>query len=293
MRKILLMILLLPSLGLLFGQQYRIISSRNGRDISLNELAKQLNRYDLIFFGEIHDDTALHEIQAQVLSALHRRQSRLIVSFEMFERDVQSWIDSYLAGEIAEAEFLHESRPWSNYETDYRPLLEFAKSNHLKVLAANIPRQIASQVVRYGTNSLAELSEEERGWIAEQITATPGDYKERFLQTMQLDMAHGEPGDQNVMDRLFYAQCMKDDTMAESIVQALRANPRHKLIHFNGDFHSRAFLGTVERVRSRHPRARIAVISPEYTENLAGFSFDPALRSEADFLIVKTEEAGH
>ena len=287
------MIILLPALSLLMGQNYRIISSRNGRDVSLTELARQLSRFDIVFFGEIHDDSTIHEIQSQVLRALHRRSPRLIVSFEMFERDVQSWMDSYLAGEISEEEFLHEARPWSNYETDYRPLVEYAKATNLKLLAANIPRQIASQVVRYGTDSLAGLSEEERTWMAEQISATPGNYKERFLQTMELDMAHGMPGDQNVMDRLYYAQCMKDDTMAESIVRAVRANPRFKLIHFNGDFHSRAYLGTVERVRSRHPRARIAVISPQYTDDIAGFSFDRALRSEADFLIVKREEVGN
>jgi uncharacterized iron-regulated protein len=275
------------------GQNYRIISSRNGRDVSLTELARLLSRFDIVFFGEIHDDSTIHEIQSQVLRALHRRSPRLIVSFEMFERDVQSWMDSYVAGEISEEEFLHEARPWSNYETDYRPLVEYAKANNLKLLAANIPRQIASQVVRYGTDSLAGLSEEERTWMAEQISATPGNYKERFLQTMELDMAHGMPGDQNVMDRLYYAQCMKDDTMAESIVRVVRANPRFKLIHFNGDFHSRAYLGTVERVRSRHPRARIAVISPQYTDDIAGFSFDRALRSEADFLIVKREEVGN
>ncbi|HOH46975.1 MAG TPA: ChaN family lipoprotein, partial [Candidatus Cloacimonadota bacterium] len=208
----------------------------------------------------------------------------------MFERDVQSWMDSYLSGEISEEEFLHEARPWSNYDPDYRPLVEFAKANNLKVLAANIPRHIASQVVRYGTDSLAQLSDEERGWMAEQITATPGNYKERFLQSMELDMAHGMPGDQNVMDRLFYAQCMKDDTMAESIVRSLQANPRYKLIHFNGDFHSRAYLGTVERVKSRYPRVRIAVISPQYTDSIASFSFDRSLQSEADFLIVKAPE---
>ncbi|PKN75358.1 MAG: ABC transporter permease [Candidatus Cloacimonetes bacterium HGW-Cloacimonetes-2] len=292
MRKLLMILLALSAACLLHAGDYRIVSTRNGRDMSLAQLARALKSYDVIFFGEIHDDAEIHEMQRLLLGLLHRRVPRLIVSFEMFERDTQQWMDSYLAGEIGEEEFLHQARPWGNYETDYKPLVEYAKANRLPVLTANIPRQYASRVVRFGTNSLDELSPEERAYIAQEISAHPGSYRDRFLETMQINTAHGMPGDANTLDRLYYAQCMKDDTMAESIVLALGERRRHKLIHFNGDFHSRAGLGTVERVKSRNPRLKIAVITPEFTDDVAGFRMTRDLRQEGDFLIIKRHFGG-
>ena len=50
------------------------------------------------------------------------------LSLEMFERDVQTVLDEYLAGLISERHFLLSSRPWKNYETDYRPLVEYARA---------------------------------------------------------------------------------------------------------------------------------------------------------------------
>ncbi|UQT38864.1 ChaN family lipoprotein [Acidaminococcus intestini] len=52
---------------------------------------------------------------------------RLVLSLEMFEKDVQASLDAYLAGRMTEMEFLKVSRPWPNYERDYRHLVEFAK----------------------------------------------------------------------------------------------------------------------------------------------------------------------
>jgi len=47
----------------------------------------------------------------------------------------------------------------------------------------------------------------------------------------------------------------------------LKLKPKARLIHFNGDFHSRYFYGTVSRVQEMLPKKKIAVISPTYNEN--------------------------
>ncbi|MEZ4981018.1 MAG: ChaN family lipoprotein [Saprospiraceae bacterium] len=38
------------------------------------------------------------------------------------------------------------ARLWSNYKTDYAPLVDFAKENDLQFVATNIPRRYASLV---------------------------------------------------------------------------------------------------------------------------------------------------
>jgi uncharacterized iron-regulated protein len=64
-------------------------------------------------------------------------------------------------------------------------------------------------------------------------------------------------------ERFYLAQCVKDDTMAESIARAYNRSmePKPLIVHFNGAFHSDYRLGTVARVRARLEKARVAVIS--------------------------------
>jgi uncharacterized iron-regulated protein len=64
-----------------------------------------------------------------------------------------------------------------------------------------------------------------------------------------------------VAERFYLAQCIKDETMAESIVDARLVSPDAIVVHFNGAFHSDYSQGTVARVRRRQPMWTIAVVS--------------------------------
>jgi uncharacterized iron-regulated protein len=63
--------------------------------------------------------------------------------------------------------------------------------------------------------------------------------------------------------RVYEAQCVKDETMAESIARELLARGRGNgvLLHVNGAFHSDYGLGTAERVRRRMPDHRQLLIT--------------------------------
>ena len=102
-------------------------------------------------------------------------------------------------------------------------------------------------------------SEEGEVWAAATVDASPGEYRDRFDAVMS---GHGGV-DEEVMDRFFAAQCIKDDTMAESIARRIACAPGDPpvVIHWNGRFHSDFGLGTVERLRSRQPDLNIAVVS--------------------------------
>lgn len=244
------------------AQEYQIYSTKSGKNIPLSTMVRELKKYDVIFFGEYHDNRILHDLQHKTLTLLYNDDPRLLLSFEMFERDVQGVVDDYLAGKLTEAQFLAQSRPWGNYDTDYKPMLEFAKAKKIPVIAANIPRRLAGQAARGGSSFLADLDPSERILAALQISAPAGKYKDNFMATMQANAAHGTSDNSELYERMYYAQCMKDDTMAESIVQYRERYPKHRVLHINGDFHSREFLGTVERVVSRNKKLKIAVISP-------------------------------
>lgn len=215
---------------------------------TLDELAGS----DVVFLGEQHDNAVGHLAHREMLEGLHERRGELVLAMEMFERDVQPVLDRYLAGEIEEAEFLANSRPWPNYHSDYRPLIEFAKSTRLRVIAANAPRSLAKQASSKGAADVVGDPN-----VAAMTTAPEGPYRAKFVESMG-----SHPGVTPTMIQRFYeAQCLKDDTMAESIVRLFDGGSRPLVVHVAGDFHVADHLGTVERVRWRRGDLKLAVVS--------------------------------
>jgi uncharacterized iron-regulated protein len=238
--------------------------------VTMDQAADALKDYDVVFVGEFHDHIASHLAEMALLRAIHDRNPRLALSMEQFERDRQEKVDLYLAGKIGE-ETLTDGLGWSNYAEAYRPLVEYAKDNHLPVIAANAPQDIVRCVAKEGTDFLAKLSPAKRSLIAMQIHTENGPYKQKFLRFAGDDAAHGGAGktngkaDEKVSQRLennFAAQAARDDTMAESIVTFLQANAGYRVLHVTGAFHVEERLGTVERLKLRAPQLKVALIMP-------------------------------
>jgi len=108
----------------------------------------------------------------------------------MFARDVQYIVDEYLDGLISESHFQLSSSPWSNYETDYKPVVEFARENGLDVVAANAPRRYANRVTREGRSALNDLSDQALSYMAPLPYGAASDtYTEQWNKVMQEAMA--------------------------------------------------------------------------------------------------------
>ena len=191
-------------------------------------MVAELARADVVFVGEQHDDPNTHRLEQALMSGLRRRRVAAAVSLEMFERDVQGTLDRYLSGAIGEAEFLKESRPWPRYATDYRPLVEMAKREGWPVVAANVPRRVASSVAKSGQAAIEQLPPADRLLMAAELQCPHDAYFARFSQAMN---GHGAgdaktapaappTDDQRAStDRYYWSQCVKDETMAESLAK--------------------------------------------------------------------------
>jgi len=245
----------------------RIVSPREVADAVPAELLARLERADVVFIGEQHDDPETHRAEAELLDAIGRSGRPVIVSLEMFERDVQPVLDDYLAGRATEREFLARSRPWDRYASDYRPLVELARQHGWRVVAANVPRSLASAVGRRGMMALDTLQPKSRGLVAVDNVCPMDDYHARFMESMQSHSAGSasQAGDSlpaAMAERFYLAQCVKDETMAESIVHARIAAPRNAIVvHVDGAFHSDYSQGTVARVKRRQPAWTLVVVS--------------------------------
>jgi uncharacterized iron-regulated protein len=276
---------------------HRVYNSGDKRFGDFEAMLAEIAKVEVAFVGEQHDDPATHRIERAILEGLARRRGSIVVALEMFERDVQASLNDYLAGRLSEEEFLKVSRPWPRYATDYRPLVEFARAHGWRVIAANVPRRIASQVSKQGLDAARSLPESDRKLAAAEPACPFDDYFKRFAEVMSKGHpgADSKPADKQkedeqraMIERFYYAQCVKDETMAESIAALFagqeNAQDRPLVVHFNGAFHSDYRLGAASRAARRLPKSKIKVISVVPVENLDNLNVDE-YRKRGDYVI--------
>lgn len=235
----------------------------SGAASTLDAIVDAAGQADAVFLGEQHDDSTGHAVQAELFRRLHARYGAarpLVLSLEMFETDVQTVVDEYLAGLITEEHFLRASRPWPNYARDYRPLVEVAKANGLAVVAANAPRRYANMVSRGGPDALAPLSSYAQvAWLPPLPYPRPTAAYQAKWDALMGGAAHGSSvqGPSNML----LAQSLWDASMAWSMARAMTERPGALVVHLVGSFHSERGSGTPDALRFYRPGVRPLVVT--------------------------------
>ncbi len=267
-----------------------VVSVRDGRTgerVEFDAMLDSLSAADAVFLGESHIDGTTHRVQLETYAGLlDRRDGRVVLAMEMFERDVQPTLDAYVRGEIDEASFLAKSRPWSNYRTAYRPMIELARAERRPVVASNFPAMLRRKV---GTDGLAALSPEERALAPVELFANTPAYWRRVDNAVRGHAAMMGPTPTADDPRLTSVQSLWDNSMGEACALALRDHPDHAVLHVNGGFHSEYWDGTVRQLRLRAPEARIATVAIVATANPFSTEFDGV--PVADFVVFAEERA--
>lgn len=256
----------------------RVFDTRAKGFSDFEMMLADLSRADAVFVGEQHDDPNTHRLELAIVEGLTRRGVPVVVAMEMFERDVQSLIDQYVAGTITEEQFLKDARPWPRYATDYRPIIEFARAHKLPIVASNVPRRLASEVGKKGMSAIDALGAD-RGLAAKELTCpTNGSYYDRFVAAMG--------GHEGANPNFYFAQCVKDETMGEAVAAAFsKATERVTIVHINGAFHSDFGEGTAASARRRMPGRRIAVVSMLPVDDIDREKPDEDDLKRADYLV--------
>jgi uncharacterized iron-regulated protein len=249
-----------------------------------------LGRSDVVFLGEEHDDPNTHRLELAVLEGLTRRRIAIEFALEMFERDVQAAIDRYVSGASTEDQFLGAARPWPRYATDYRPSVEFARAHQLPIVASNVPRRIATDVAKIGLSALDRLADDRRLAAADLLCEGTGEHYERFQKMMAEHPGSADPGAPDVRvrnDRFYLAQCVKDETMGESIAAAFEKTAARPsaVVHVNGAFHSDFGTGAAESARRRLPGRRIVIVSIVPIADIDAAHPDADDLKRADYLV--------
>jgi uncharacterized iron-regulated protein len=254
-------------------KNYRIYSVKLGKEVSFQDIANDMKNYDVVFYGEEHNDSVTHFSEKTLFTTLYNTyNSTITLSMEMFDRDVQGVMNEYLSGYIREKDFKHDARVWSNYR-DYRPMVELAKEKHLDVVCANSPSRYTNIAGRKGEKGLEALPEASKKYFAPlpYDTAT-GKYYEKLMEmsghTMSPTPAKSDTAKQPAMPPmpmmafdLVVAQSLWDATMAYSISEYLKIYPQKKVMQVNGKFHSEEGFAVVAQLRKYSPKTRVLIVS--------------------------------
>lgn len=252
-------------------EAYKIFNSK-GKEVSYRKMVKTLSENDMVFFGELHNNTIAHWLQIELTRDLFAvKGEKMILGAEMFESDNQIILNEYFLGHINQSNFEKEMRLWPNYTTDYKPLIEFAKENNLRFAATNAPRRYASMVSREGLTKLNELP------THSQIFLAPLPIEEDLGVECYKKML--EMGEGNI--KFPQAQMLKDATMAYFILNNWTKGDF--FLHYNGSFHSDAKEGIIHYIRLKEKNLKIMNISTVEQSNID--KMDAEHIGKADFII--------
>ncbi len=256
-----------------------VIYNKAGKKVSFSKMEKAVLSKKYIFFGEQHNDPIAHWLQFQILEALfEKHKSNLMAGSEMFERDNQAVINRYLNNQIDEKKFQDSCRLWTNFETDYKPMLDFAKLNNIPWIATNVPRKFASQVFKKGVLSLDSLTFEQKKWIC------PLPFP---LDTTLSQYAALSDGEMHMGPNFVRAQAIKDATMAFSIKENL--NSKSVFYHLNGAYHSDFHQGILWYLQQYNGVKLDEMITISTVSQLDISALDEENKGKADFIICVPE----
>lgn len=260
-----------------FDKPAYVLYNAKGKKVSYKKMLKDLRKQDVVLIGELHNNPISHWLELEITQAL-AEQRQLVLGAEMFERDNQASLTNYLQGKISAKGLDSSARLWKNYKTDYAPLVNFAKDKNLPFIATNVPRKYASQVSRGGFESLANLTSEEKSWIA----PIPIAYDANLPGYQKMLKMMGEHTSPNMPK----AQALKDATMAHFIFT--NWNPGSLFIHYNGSYHSEYYEGIswyLKRSKADIKIATIATVSQKEIDSLL-----PEHLLKADYIICVEED---
>jgi uncharacterized iron-regulated protein len=238
------------------------LSSR--QPLNIDELASKLEGIDVVIVGEYHGHHASHLLQSSLQAALYRQNPKQVLTMEQFELESQLELNRYTEGKSGESEMMEDTAAWDNYRASYRPLVEFARTRDIPVLAANAPADIVRCIGQKGPDYLDTLDEERRRRLPQKPFVDTPAYEEKFIAAVSSSHGAGDPSTKERIQNIYHAQLLRDNTMAMRILDARRAYPDHQILHVTGTFHSEERLGTVAMLESRAPEISVTVISPVF-----------------------------
>lgn len=252
---------------------------KKGKEVRYSKMVEELRDADIVFFGELHDNPIAHWLQLELTKGLFNEKSgKLTLGAEMFEADNQLILNEYLSGLYKADKFEADARLWTNYKTDYKPLVEFAIKSKIPFIATNIPRRYAALVNDKGFEGLKKLTPEALMYISPNLVQLYDSTVACYSSMRKMGEGHSTPN-------LPKAQAAKDATMAFFILKNFE--PNKLFLHFDGSYHSDDHEGIVWWIKKLRPELKVMTISTVSQDTISELSKEYLNR--ADFILVVPE----
>ena len=231
----------------------------------------------VVLVGETHDRYDNHLMQLEIIRRLHAVHPRLAIGMEAFQQPFQGVLDEYIAGRLDERQLLRDTEYYRRWRFDFRlyaPILEYARENHLPVVALNLPAELTSKVGRVG---MAGLTAAERKELPDDIDRSDTAYEARLRKVFEHHPGVDGHGFENFID----VQLLWDEGMAERAAGYLRAHPDYTMVVLAGEGHL-AYGSGIPRRLTRRLDVQSAIVLNDWDGTL-----QPDL---ADYLLLPQEQ---
>lgn len=240
-----------------------ILHLPTGYTVNHATVVEHARRAQIVYVGENHDNPAAHQVQQQLLDALHRyNPGDVTLAMEMFTPSQQPVLDRWSAGELTEKEFLRDVDWYGTWGHDfalYRDLLQFCREQQIKILGLNAESDLRQKVSRY---ELVELSAEDRERLPEL------NFDDPYYLTMIDAFVAGHPMNAERKEAFLRVQTLWDETMAEILADYLqRQSSSHQVMVVAGGNHIAYGFGIPRRTFRRFAASYLLVGTTETEES--------------------------
>jgi uncharacterized iron-regulated protein len=222
-----------------------IYSIKQAKNINIQELAKEVEHYPVIFVGDHHNTEKTHKFFEDLLKQLDKEGYSLHLANEWFTPEHDNLLQDYTDGKF-DAKVLKEKRNWdefTNYKWEYvEPLYETVKKNAGKLYGMNISKE---KRARISLKEFDKMSEKEKVFYnnLDLNVSAHNQLVSPFLEHCnKMPQKSSEPCE----DRMYRVQVTWDTYMAQNvakIAEKVIKSPKDKLLVFAGAMHIEQKLG--------------------------------------------------
>ncbi len=260
----------------------KVYSAQQGSPIPFTRMIREMLEVSFVYIGETHNSLPMHDIQLQIIQALHELDKNFVVGLEMFPVTSQEVLNKWSLGLLSREEFIRESRWYVNWNYNfafYEKIFGFAKDNKIPVYALNAPSEVITKIRREGWEALSEEEKE----LVPQPDLSHQEHRaliRAVFETTELPPQMKGKGLDMAFEGLYRAQSAWDEVMAFNALQA-RSREGGKMVVLAGSGHLLYNLGINRRAfeKSRLPfKTVICVAVPKSKESVQ------VSRSLADYI---------
>lgn len=250
----------------------RAVRVEDHTKIDVRTMIDEVSSFPVVFVGERHDASEHHKLQLEVLKGLKARGKLLAIGMEMFESTSQHAVHNWVAGELTKDAFVKVyQRNWRNVPYSlYEEIFDFARENHIQIIALNAPRFIVEKVSQHG---LSSLTDEDKRLLPSGVDAEVSDSYLEFIRSSY--GVHGGNGDH--FRHICEAQVLRNRVMASRIRCFHQLEPQKVIVVLAGGGHVRAKGGIPEELEN----LQFKIILPP----ILGLNEQSVRKEDTDFLL--------